>query len=234
MIIMDYGIDLMTVALPKAMYLETQIPVITEILNEGGLEIDEDLVSQLMSGQASVKLSEDGLPEKITVTRQTLGRDDYVYGTTAIKYLLERFDSHDTVMEKCVYPVTKVNITSKMFEVCSPTVWWDITKLFFNLKNRVKKYERMIELECPIMITWNEERLVWEKLQLLNTNTVYGDKVRTVQRPNDTVCRSLHDIGYALGKGWEEYMIERFEKAERKFEEDLQTVLEQAQKECGD
>ena len=107
-----------------------------------------------------------------------------------------------------IAPLTKVSIPHDVFRECDKDQWFDISSFYSDLELRNNRVVRLAGLGVPDAIMLPETRILWEKVELLESGQL-GNRVR--RWTHGRVMRSLNDIGYSLADGWSAGMRELFE-----------------------
>lgn len=105
-------------------------------------------------------------------------------------------------------PLTEIYIPESVFMECNTEQWYDISSLFADVNSYNNRVKRMTSMNAPDIILRNEARLLWEKVEILET----GHLGRSRRWIHGRTIRGLNDLGFSLVSGWSEGMKLSFEE----------------------
>ena len=204
----------MVLELPRKIVLRKQLKEIAEPLRMTTLEL-----VHLLNDMNVLRKNENGELEIIPPEKQK-EKESYIFGSEAVVALCE-----DRGVE--ITPLTKIDIPVSVVFECNPEAWYDISILAARVENRIHRVKRLTELQAPMIILKNEDRMLQEAVEILETN---GGPFKPVTRgETGRTMRSLSDVGYSLLDGWCPEMLAEFESrdAELAAEQDDQEQEEE-------
>ena len=105
-------------------------------------------------------------------------------------------------------PLTEIYIPESVFSECNTEQWYDISSLFADVNDFNNRVKRMMAMNSPDIILRHHARLLWERVEMLET----GHLGRSRRWSHGRTIRGLNDLGFSLVSGWSEGMKLTFEE----------------------
>lgn len=154
--------------------------------------------------------------------------DDATYycGPEAIIELCKKYDVK-------IAPITEVDIPTEFYFESCPKIWDDVCYLVARAENRSSRLGKLLELDAPSIIIMNETRMLEEYLETLEHNNLYvleyPDDPKHLEDKSGRIFRSLKDGGYSMVHGWDQEMLDKFEREYQKFVDNVEIVEEDSE-----
>lgn len=198
---------MLNIKLPTSVYLDTQLH---EFAEKTGRTFEE--LESLMFGTTVLLLAENGECEIITAMTVDdesvahLAFDDkngaYLYGADAVKHLVSKATDGEVIE-----PITEIDIPLDVFQkVNSARMWFDICNLAGRVENRVKRVEKLKSMNAPLLIMFNENRMLYESVCALEHNWIADKRRAPLTYATGKTLASLSTVGYSLVNGWRDEM----------------------------
>lgn len=125
-------------------------------------------------------------------------------------------------------PIAEIDIPAEVYWRSSTRAWEDISWHAARVENRNTRLRKLKNMNAPEIILTNETRMLSEYVMHLDDNESYGLPDR---RKDGCLRRSLSDVGFHLGYGWEEEIVDKLNNRAAAARKSIESATESQSKE---